>query len=277
MSHHTNTNSKTIMTNKRPSMTAASAVTAIILSFFCLIAMPLAVVGYDCALPSVISDFAFITSADADITAKTIEKDIAVGMIFQQIIPEHTIEINGLGYVMDMQADNVHWNGGLKIGSAAVQDVVDFQHFKFLAEMAVDTFTDNETVFVVTSGGGGCWSNDDFGGSNVLPNTLVIFNTWQDICIQRSSDGMPFVPTVIAPYSRVEVQQEVGAVNGTIVARDLYTTGTDRALLTSLEFRKYCADTVGLACLILSGGVLVSQLSHLMLSYFEIKRWKRRV
>lgn len=204
--------------------------------FVLLLGVAKPVSGYDCAIPSTLSSYSFISSGDAEISAKSIDSGVAVGLIFQQILPEHTIDVNGMAYVRDMQADNVHWNGGLRIGNA-VDSAIDFQQFIFLAEMAVDHFTDNEMVFVFTTGGGTCWSNDDFGGARVSPNTLVIFNTWQDVCLTQSSDGSTFVPTVIAPFSRVDVQQEIGAVNGTIVARDLVTTGTDPAQLTALEFR----------------------------------------
>jgi hypothetical protein len=185
-----------------------------------------------CSVPADISLFAFIVVGDAMVEAKRIDNGIYVGMIFEQILADNTIEVNGMSIIGDVQADNVHWNGGLKMGSGVNETSVNFEQYEYLAENVLTSSSENSTVLVYTSSGGKCWTNDDF----VDPNTLVIFNTWEDICLSRSSDGLPFSPTVIAPFSMVQVEAGIGMVSGSIVARELVTTGANPIDYTTLEF-----------------------------------------
>ena len=61
--------------------------------------------------------------------------------------------------------------------------------------------------------------------------TVIVFNTQDNVILNRTSDGRGFGPSVIAPFSRVEVLGETGHVDGFIVAKSFVTTGSEATSL----------------------------------------------
>jgi hypothetical protein len=169
--------------------------------------------------------------------AKSIQPGIYVGLILEQVLQNNLMQVNGFSYVRDNVADNVSWNSGLKEGRS-VQGVVDLEHFKFLAENLVDSDSEDGRVFVFNDNGGGCWNNEDFGEPG-NGDTLVIFNTWQPISFCKSSISSPFYPTIIAPFSQVRLDANMGTIKGTIVASELVVTGD-----VPQDYREFVFDAV---------------------------------
>jgi hypothetical protein len=62
-------------------------------------------------------------------------------------------------------------------------------------------------------------------------NTVVIFNTSQDVFITKTSDGRQFGPSIIAPFAKVSVSGEAGYVDGFVVAKTFETTGGSQGSL----------------------------------------------
>ncbi|KAG7339299.1 alpha beta-propellor repeat-containing integrin [Nitzschia inconspicua] len=201
--------------------------------------------GYPCTLPEDMGSFAIIAETDVKIEAKSVFPGIYAGLVFQQLLPDNVMEVNGMSYIRDIQAENVHWNEGLRLGSA-VSEMIDFKHYEFLAENLEAYESEESQVVVFTDSGGGCWTNEDF-GSPGPGHTLLVFNTWQDVCFYPSGDGSPFYPSVIAPFSRVELDARIGTINGTIVAREILMSGTELEKLKSFAFNTVAYEGA-LAC-----------------------------
>lgn len=202
--------------------------------------------SYPCALPNDIGNFSLIAEGDAKIEAESVTPGMYVGLVLQQVLLDNEMQVNGMSYIRDMQADNVHWNGGLRIGST-VAGVLDFKHYEFLAENLEAYESASSRVFVLNDNGGGCWTNEDFGTPTTPGNTLVVFNTWQDVCFFPSDDGSPFYPTILAPFSRVELDVGMGIVSGTIVAREIEVSGYNQEDFKNLTFHSI-AYTGEVAC-----------------------------
>ena len=56
-------------------------------------------------------------------------------------------------------------------------------------------------------------------------NTLVVFNTSDEICLTKTSSGRQFGPSVLAPFSKVVLRNEAGYIDGNIVAKKFSTVG----------------------------------------------------
>jgi hypothetical protein len=59
----------------------------------------------------------------------------------------------------------------------------------------------------------------------------VIFNTTETVILNRTEDGQGFKPSVIAPFSRVELHSDAVYMEGQIVAHTFATTGSNPSAL----------------------------------------------
>ena len=93
-------------------------------------ANPVPVGGYDCALPLDSYAFSLISKGDATVQASSYT-NVAVGGEYNKVGSTNSF-VNGMAYMDTLSATNVNWNGGFETG-ASLSDVIDFEHFEWLA------------------------------------------------------------------------------------------------------------------------------------------------
>ena len=105
---------------------------------------------------------------------------------------------------------NINFHGGYQTG-VNLQDKIDFEQFEWLAQHAKSSNINGKKVVVMTRGG--TFDTYDFrpgGQGEDNGNTLVIFNTSEKVVLTKTHDGRQFGPSVIAPFSQVNLRSEAG-------------------------------------------------------------------
>jgi hypothetical protein len=190
---------------------------------------------YECALPVEAYLYSVITSGDALIGAHNLYKGVAIGGTLFDTTPNESGTVDqSTSYVHVL--DNNHrfnFNGGVVTGGEAIAIVNKLMaHFAYLARTVKSSSSGNHKVIVLTKGG--TYNTYDFnpgGQGEDNGNTIVIFNTSEDVILTKTHDGRQFGPTVIAPFATVHVAGAAGYVDGLIVALNLRTTGGDQGAL----------------------------------------------
>eukprot|EP00980_Cylindrotheca_fusiformis_P013275 scaffold3374_cov141-Cylindrotheca_fusiformis.AAC.6 len=177
---------------------------------------------YPCTLPEDTELFSAIAKEDASIAAHSIYTGLAIGGALSDPKSDMSKAVTGPSYLYSIDGNiNFNWNGGYEEG-VSLDDVIDFGRFEDLARSAQSS----EHVFVMAHGG--TFNLYDFvaGGQGYdRGQTLVIFNTNEDVILTKTHDGRQFGPSVIAPFSHVELKGDAGFIDGTLVAKSIATTG----------------------------------------------------
>jgi hypothetical protein len=190
------------------------------------------VTALDCILPVDTNKYSVITIEDATIGAHNIYKGLAIGGILFDGTPSEDGTVDRfMSYVNVLDSNHkFNFNGGLRTGETV--NPLMIEQFKYLAIAAQNSTIQGKKVVVVTRGG--TYNTYDFnngGQGEDDGNTVVVFNTDQDIYITKTSDGRQFGPSIIAPFAKVSVGGEAGFVNGFIMAKTFETTGNDQGAL----------------------------------------------
>jgi len=164
--------------------------------------------------------------------AHELYKKVAVGGSFINPTNQH-ISVNGKVYYGKNKAWRVNYNGGSqKINDLSEADV-DWAHLEWLARNLKASNIGGKKVFVETAAkaNGACFDLYDFnkGGQGYdRGNTLVVFNTDDDLCFKKTHDGRQFGPSILAPFSKVTVNN-AGFVDGIVIAKEFTTVkGTNK-------------------------------------------------
>ena len=201
----------------------------------------------ECFLPDNIGDFSLITEEGAKVSAQLIYSGVAIGGAYEYlehqssaVVSSHT---NGMRYVNNLvNTHNVNFKGGVETG-VDINMVINFDKFRHLALNAESSDINGKKVIVMTSGG--TFDLYDFvpnGQADDNGNTLVIFNTEDDVTLTETNDGRFFGPSVIAPFSKVYLHSDAGFIDGFVVAKEFETTGPNAH---SLQVRYHaCACNV---------------------------------
>jgi len=102
---------------------------------------------------------------------------------------------------------------------------IDYAHYEWLARNIKSSEADGKKVIVKNAGKDGCYDLYDFRHNGQVydnSNTLVVFNTTDDICFKNTSDGRQFGPSVLAPFSKVTLTR-AGFIDGTVIAKEFTT------------------------------------------------------
>lgn len=189
-------------------------------------------VGCDCALPSYLADFALITEGDASLGPKNIYKGIAIGGTLTDVDPNLNNAVstnfgNTQSYIFNNGTLNFSFNGqGATYGATLADAGINFEALRCLARKATSSESGQFKVVVMETGGS--FDTFDFrngGQGEDNGNTLVIFNTDQDVTLQ-SVAGRQFGPSVLAPFSKVIIPGDIGFVDGFVVAKTFESVGS---------------------------------------------------
>jgi len=134
-----------------------------------------------------------------------------------------------------------NFNGGVqRINDLSDVPELDFDHYEWLARNMKSSEVNGKKVIVKNTGTdgsrNGCYDLYDFrpGGQGYdNGNTLVVFNTTDDICLTKTTDGRQFGPSVLAPFSKVTLTH-AGFIDGTVIAKE-FTTVDGQYLGTELQ------------------------------------------
>jgi len=171
-----------------------------------------------------------IVLGDMTSGAHNLYKKVAIGGSFINPTNQH-LTVNGKVYYGKNLAHKVNYNGGTqKINDLSEADV-DWAHLEWLARNIKESNVNGKKVVVKTSAkpNGACYNLYDFnnGGQGYdKGNTLVVFNTDDDLCFTKSHDGRQFGPSILAPFSKVTVKNNAGFVDGIVIAKE-FTTVAD--------------------------------------------------
>jgi hypothetical protein len=193
-----------------------------------------------CVLPEYLKTLALITSGNALLGAHTVYRGIAIGGVLSDPDTNLNKQISSNyvhpSYVFAKTSINMEFKGGVTNGATLADAGIDFEVLKCLAQTAVSSTSGSFKVVVLTRGG--TYSTEDFRGPDGQGedngNTLVIFNTNEDVILSQTSSGRQFGPSILAPFSNVDVRASAGFVDGYIVAKNL--NAMDGAATTSLQF-----------------------------------------
>jgi hypothetical protein len=123
------------------------------------------------------------------------------------------------------------FNGGIS-QNAALSSVVDCSHYEWLARNAVSSNAGGKGVIVVDYGGNfNLYDFSSGGQGSDNGNTLIIFDTEEDITLDKTPDGRQFGPSVIAPFAKVSLWGRAGYINGIVVANEFKTTSSNQGQL----------------------------------------------
>jgi len=165
---------------------------------------------------------------------------IAVGGKFVNPSNSHAT-IDGKVYYGTSYSGRFNFNKGIEKINGLEDVPVDYSHFEWLAQNLKSSNKNGKKVFVKTTGKdgsrNGCYDLYDFipnGQGYDHGNTLVVFNTNDDICLTKTTDGRQFGPTVLAPFSKVTLTN-AGFIDGAVIAKEFTTVvgwnkGTDLQL-----------------------------------------------
>ncbi len=161
--------------------------------------------------------------------AHNVYKKIAVGGRFINPTNSH-ISVNGKVYYGISYQGRFNLNGGKQKINDLSDIPVDYAQFEWLAQNLKSSNINGKKVVVKTkgndgSGPNGCYTLYDFrpgGQGEDNGNTLVVFNTDDDICLTKTNDGRQFGPSVLAPFSKV-LLKNAGYLDGGVVAKEFTT------------------------------------------------------
>jgi len=192
--------------------------------------------NYACELPESAFKYSLITEGNAKVAAHNVYTGVAIGGQFEDGHPNSNMVVGArksqMSYMGSLKSPyNINFNGG-KTTNAALEDVVDWDHYVWLAKNAESSNAGNKKVVVLDHGGTFNLYDFRWGGQGEdNGNTLVIFNTDDDITLTKTSDGRQFGPSVIAPFSKVYLRGEAGYIDGFVVAKSFETNGQNPSQL----------------------------------------------
>jgi hypothetical protein len=208
-------------------------ITSTTLLLISLLAWSASTGAYECALPAETFNFALITKNNAAVGAHAIYLGVAVGGTLSDTTSNESGTVDKTrSYVGSLSSNaRFNFNGGIS-QNADLSSVVDFSHYEWLARNAVSSNEGGKKVIVVDHGGTfNMYDFNDGGQGSDNGNTLVIFDTEEDITLDKTSDGRQFGPSVVAPFAKVSLKGRAGYIDGIVVAKEFTTSSGNQGQL----------------------------------------------
>jgi len=190
-----------------------------------------------CELPYNTDEFSLITKEDAEVAPKNIYKGLLVGGTLSDPYPSTSKVVGGKSYVNALQQPaGYNFNQGIET-NVMIEDIIEYEKFEYLARNAKEgSYSQNYQVFVLDHGGS--FSTYDFvpgGQGEDNGKTLVIFNTEETVTLTKTTDGRQFGPSVIAPFSIVDLHGNAGYIDGFVVAKQFGSFSSNGNQATQLQ------------------------------------------
>lgn len=177
--------------------------------------------------PSV-CDYSLIVKEDAVVASHAHYGAFAIGGLLIDATPLEQSTVGGTSTVGSLAGKSFHFAGGVTLG-APLPFPFAWSHFEYMAktlEHRVDSDSQMH-VHVLCAGGrvdlARLYRGGDFAG-RAGHNTLVVFNTPDNVILGSTGDGRPFFASVLAPFSKVSVEDDAGYVDGFIIAKSFSMT-----------------------------------------------------
>jgi len=181
---------------------------------------------YECAWPR--AQFSAITKGDLTSAAHNVYKALGVGGALRNPSSSHST-IDGKVYHFKGFEGRFNFNKGTEKINDWDDIPIDYAQYQWLARNMKSSDINGKKVIVKTTGKdgsrNGCYDLYDFrpGGQGYdNGNTLVVFNTNDDICLTGTTDGRQFGPSVLAPFSKVTLTR-AGFIDGIVIAKSFTT------------------------------------------------------
>ena len=167
-----------------------------------------------------------IVQTSAAISSHTHRRPFAIGGQLFDATPTQSASVGGHSLVGSLTAGTermFNFQVGITVGQPMP---FDWSLFEYLAR-TIEAIDNGLTHRIYVRCGGGRVTitslhelGTTFQGSG--RNTLVVFNTADRVIIGADpSDGRPFSASILAPFSHVEIEADVGYVDGFIIAKSL--------------------------------------------------------
>jgi choice-of-anchor A domain-containing protein len=190
--------------------------------------------NYECVWPGYLHDFTAITEGNFNSAAHTLPSKVATGGVFSNPT-SITISPGGKVFYNEMGSGLWNFNGGKQQIDTLfdVSPSIDFAYYQWLARNIKDSQNGKYKVKVYDSGRegtgkGGCYTLSDLrpeeSAQSVGTDTLAVFNTNDDICLETAGNGRAFGPSVLAPFSKVTLKSNY--VDGIVISKEFFTNNS---------------------------------------------------
>lgn len=182
-------------------------------------------VTVQCALPPEVTKYSLITKYNAHVGAHNIQHGFVIGGNLSDASPTEHARVFTHSFIGDQVfGDTWNFEGGKDY--RPINDVLNWSHLEDVARRAVSDACGPHKVVVMNEGGEYNTYHFRFLGTGEdHGQTLVIFNTTEDIVLDSTQDGRQFGPSVLAPFSKVTLKDSAGYLDGYVIAREFNTTG----------------------------------------------------
>lgn len=168
-----------------------------------------------------------ITNGNAIVGAHNIYSQMTIGGTLSSGAPNQNLAVDG-AVVTGGGTISGRWNfnGGQQTGVPLDEEW--WQQFENIARYAEET----STVHVVRQGG--VYNMYDFvpgGQGEDNGRHLVVFDTTDNVILDKTPDGRQFGPSVLAPFAEVRLRGDAGYIDGCVIAKSFRTTGSNQGQL----------------------------------------------
>jgi len=177
-----------------------------------------------CEFPAGHNKYSIITEGDAVIPAHAVYTGMAIGGTLKDGSPNSAGTVGGPVIAKEISGGRWNYNGGRPSRGDLPFKWSDFE---WLARNLVSYSANGYIIKVFNKGGSyNMYQARGGGQGGDKGKTLMVFNTSDDIKLDKTRDGRQFGPSVLAPFSTVTLQGSAGYIDGCVVAKKFGPSST---------------------------------------------------